>query len=106
MNSVDSRTPFFPRSRSGQEPLSKAQRSALQRNTFERIQEIEGKTSDDAKVNISEAIRDFSRIKKAVDASPPIDNSEKVAMLKEQISQGNYDIDYDALADKILDSEY
>lgn len=106
MNSVDSRTPFFPKSRNGQSPLSKAQKSALQRNTFERFQEIEDKTSQDAKVNISDAIRDFSRIKKAVDTADTIDNSEKIANLKAQIDQGTYDIDYDALADKILDSEY
>lgn len=106
MSSVDSRTPFFPKSRSGQTPLSRSQRSALQRNTFERVQEIEDGTAKDAKVNISDAIRDFARVKKAVDASAPVDNSEKIARLKEQIAQGNYDIDYDSLADKILDTEY
>lgn len=106
MNSVDSRAPFFPRSRPNETSLSKAQQSALQRNTFERIQEIEDKTSKDAKVNIPEAIKDFARIKKAVDASEPEDNSEKIARLKQQIAQGSYDIDYDELADKILSSEY
>ena len=106
MNSVDTRPPFFPHSKAKQPALSKAQQSALQRNSFERIQELKDKTGLDAQVQIPDTIRDFSRIKKAVDTSAEIDNSDKIARLKEQIAAGKYDIDYDALADKILSSEY
>ena len=78
----------------------------MQRNPFEKTAEINSKTSRDAKVSIPEKIRDFSRIKKAVDMAPEIDNSDKIASLKAQIQAGSYQPDYDALADKILTTEY
>lgn len=106
MNSVDTRPPFFPHSKTKNTPLSKAQQSALQRNSFDRVQELRDKTGKDAKVEIPDTIRDFSRIKKAVDTSADIDNSDKIANLKQQIAAGKYEFDYDALADKILASEY
>jgi negative regulator of flagellin synthesis FlgM len=106
MNSVDTRPPFFPNSKTSQRnPLSKTQRSALQRNTYDRVKELEN-TNRDAKVSIPETIKDFSRIKKAADTAPEMDNSAKIASLKQQIANGTYEIDYDALADKMLASEY
>jgi negative regulator of flagellin synthesis FlgM len=106
MSSVDTRPPFFPNSTPKRPALSRAQQSALQRNSFDRVQELEDKTGKDAKVQIPNTIRDFSRIKKAVDASTEVDNSDKIANLKAQIAAGTYEVDYDALADKILSSEY
>jgi len=107
MNSVDTRTPFFPQSKSSQTEVQRSKAAqALKRNSYDRVQEIENKTSRDAKVTIPETIKDFSRIKKAVDQAPPIDNSEKIAMLKAKIQNGKYEPDYDALADKLLASEY
>ena len=107
MNSVDSRAPFFPRSKSAQTGAASTNATQrLGRNTYDRVQEIEAKTSDHARVSIPEKIRDFSRIKKAVDAAPEVDNSDKIARLKAQIQNGTYQTDYDALADKILTTEY
>jgi len=105
MNSIDTRAPFFPHSKSA-EDLKSARSKALARNTFERAQEITQNTSKDAKVSIGDEIRDFSRIKKAADSAKPIDNSAKIADLKARIQSGTYDIDYDGLADKMLASEY
>ena len=59
-----------------------------------------------AAVSISEAIKDFARIKKAVDNAPILDNSEKIAHLKKQIQNNQYKVDYEGLADKILQSEF
>jgi negative regulator of flagellin synthesis FlgM len=110
MSNIDTRSPFFP-NRPAQKKetatgLDNVNRATVQRNTPQRFQEIANKTSQDAKVSIPEEIRDFSKIKKAVDAAPEIDNSEKIARLKAQIQAGTYQVDYDAVADKILDSEF
>ena len=51
-------------------------------------------------------VKDFSRIKKAVDQAPAIDNSEKIARLKEQIGNGTYQMDYDAIAERMLNREF
>jgi len=107
MSSIDVKAPFFPQSKTGQAEIEKAKSArALQRNSYDRIKEIETKTSRDAKVAIPEKIRDFSRIKKAVDTAPQVDNTDKIASLKAQIQAGTYQTDYDALAEKILSSEY
>jgi hypothetical protein len=49
---------------------------------------------------------EFSKIKKAALSAPEADNSEKIARLKAQIAAGTYEVDYDAIADKILTSEF
>jgi negative regulator of flagellin synthesis FlgM len=59
-----------------------------------------------AKVEIPNAVKDYARIKKAVDMAPEVDNSEKIARLKEQIKAGSYNVNYEKLADKILESEF
>lgn len=108
MNNVENntRSNFFPNSKSAQTNKSQeALKSSLKRNDSMRMQELE-ETRSDAKVDISNSIRDFSRIKKAVDAAPEIDNSEKIAKLKDQIQRGAYQVDYDAIADRILSQEF
>lgn len=102
----DVRANFFPNSKTNEsKATNEAQISTLKRNDPERLKELEG-TQKDARVTIPEGIRDFSRIKKAVDAAPEIDNSEKIAKLREQINDGNYTIDYEALADRLLEQEF
>ena len=77
----------------------------LKRTDDVRKTELE-KTKRDAKVAIPDAVKDFSRIKKAVDTAPEIDKSEKIAKLKAQIADGNYDFNYEAIADKMLKTEF
>ncbi|MCY4523769.1 MAG: flagellar biosynthesis anti-sigma factor FlgM [Halobacteriovoraceae bacterium] len=55
---------------------------------------------------IPPAIKDFARIKKMVDNAPDLDNSAKIASLKQKMENGTYKVDYEALADKILQSEF
>ena len=110
MSNVDkttSRSSFFPNSRDAQVNKAKQLRqTVLKRNDINRRNELNKISKEDAKVEINDAIKDFSRIKKAVDASPPIDNSEKIARLKGQIEAGTYEIDFEKLADKMLEMEF
>lgn len=102
------RKSFFPKSKkqAQKKKSSQVNHIVLSRNHPLKRNELEKISKNDAKVHISEAIKDFSRIKKAVDNAPPIDKSEQIALLKQKINNGTYEIDYDALADKILSSEY
>lgn len=105
MNNIETRAPFFPNSKNAKSARSNS-RPELKRNTLEQFEKIQRNTAKDAKVDINSAVKDFSRIKKAVDAAPPINNDNKIAMLKEQINSGNYKVDYDAVAEKMLTQEY
>lgn len=113
MNKVDpnsGRSSFFPRSKTNAKSNSiksnALQQKFVQRNAPARKNEIDSKTAMHAKVEIPSAVKDFARIKKAVDMAPEIDNTDKIARLKQQIKAGTYNVNYDALADKILESEF
>lgn len=108
MSSIDTRSAFFPRSRTAQTESAKStgKTEGIQRNSMDRASELTDKTATDAKVSIPEGVKDFSRIKKAAMNAPEPDNSEKIARLKAQIAAGTYEVDYDQLADKILQSEF
>jgi negative regulator of flagellin synthesis FlgM len=108
MSSIDTRSAFFPRGREvkSESTSGGSKVDGDKRNSMERASEISDKTSTDAKVSIPDGVKDFSRIKKAAMTAPEVDNSEKIARLKAQIADGSYEIDYDGLADKILNSEF
>ncbi|MGB0452790.1 MAG: flagellar biosynthesis anti-sigma factor FlgM [Bacteriovoracaceae bacterium] len=111
MNNIEgasARSAFFPRSKqTGKADSSQKLEKLLKtRNNPERKQELDSMGSQNAKVNIDQKIKDFARIKKAVDAAPDVDNSAKIARLKGQIQNGTYKVDYDKLADKIIASEF
>ena len=80
--------------------------NGVKRNSDDRKSELDVYAKSDSKVEIPDAIKDFSRIKKVADAAPDIDNSAKIARLKSQIADGSYKIDYDGLAGKILEQEF
>lgn len=108
-SSIDTRSPFFPRGRSpGTDPTRTGQAGGVGQGVGpERAGgELTARTAGDAKVTIPEGVKDFSRIKKAAMAAPEQDNSEKIARLKAQIQGGTYEVDYDGLADKMLQSEF
>jgi len=108
MSSIDTRSTFFPKSRSAQAESAKggSQVGSTNGNSAERTSQIMDRTGADAKVNIGDGVKDFARIKKAAINAPEQDNSEKIARLKAQIAAGTYEVDYDGLADKILTSEF
>lgn len=106
MNPINTRTPFFPHSKSAQETQASKSSAIMRRNSYDRVQDLNDKTSRDVSVAIPESIRDYSRIKRVVDAAPEIDNSAKIAALKAQINAGTYEPNYDAIADKMLSTEF
>lgn len=103
------RPPFFPNSRAAVKARESRKMQELldsRTNTPERTNELTKHAQGHTKVDIPDKVKDFSRIKAAVDSAPDIDNSSKIADLKQRIKSGTYNVDYDALADKILTSEY
>ena len=107
MNNIDSsRSSFFPNTKTTSNKSSQVDKAALNRNSYEKQSYIDSYTQRDAKVDIPDAIKDFSKIKKVADAAAPIDNSEKIAALKQQIQSGTYKVDFDAVADKLLSEEF
>jgi negative regulator of flagellin synthesis FlgM len=102
IDSTSSRSIFLPNKRES----GKIGSAGLQRNSDVRKEELEAFSKSDSKVDIPDAIKDFSRIKKVADAAPAIDNSEKIARLKSQIAAGTYNVDAGAIADKIMEQEF
>ncbi len=96
---------FFPNSRSAQDQRIRKSdgNTGIQRNDQAKAKEIAQKSQGHAKVNINEGVKDFATIKKAVDSAPEIDREAKLAELKARINSGDYQIDYDGLADKIIE---
>lgn len=105
-NNISTRAPFFPNSKSADQARRARSTEFLKRNSAQRAEELHTKTAKDAKVEIPATVKDYSRIRGAVDAAPQIDNTDKIAALKAQINSGTYEMDYDALADKMLSSEF
>ena len=106
MTNIEStRSKFFPGTKTNVSSSNAAKINALKRNDASRTTELNDMAKRDTNVAIPEAIKDFSRIRKAVDAAPEMDNSEKIARLKAQVQNGTYNVNYEALADKILSEE-
>jgi negative regulator of flagellin synthesis FlgM len=108
INPQPKRSLFFPKKKEDVHSKVENQSSdfVLKRNRPERQKEIENYIKGDTKVQIPEAVKDFSRIKRTVDMTPNPDNTQKISELKAKIKNGNYHIDYDALADKIIENEF
>ncbi len=105
MNKINTNTSIIPKNKQDYR-VKNNRKINIERNNAQRKNILKEKTGRDAKVHINDAIKDFSKIKRAVDKSPAIDKSDKVAQLKAQIEAGKYKIDYDAVAEKMLKSEY
>ena len=108
MNKINnSINPFRLFSDSNKSPKRTKFFNDLKENNEEVQQKKKGEkfSSLDAKVTIPEAIKDFARIKKVVDESPIMDNEKKIEKIKNQIKDGSYKVNYDLLAEKILENE-
>jgi len=105
INNDVTKSSFFPKNRNTHKAKN-FNKTLVEKNDITRQKELESATGTHAKVDISDKIRDFAKIKSAVDRSPEIDNSGKVNKLREQIKSGKYKVDYDALAEKILATEF
>ncbi len=104
IDSTSSRSIFLPKKDTRES--GKVGPNGLKRNSEARKSELEAFSKADSKVDIGDAIKDFSRIRKVADAAPEIDNTDKIARLKAQIADGSYKIDYDELSDKIMEQEF
>jgi flagellar biosynthesis anti-sigma factor FlgM len=58
-------------------------------------------TEQDAIVNISKETQEAQRIKEIISSEPDI-REDKVSELKERIESGRYTIDYDRVAEKLI----
>jgi negative regulator of flagellin synthesis FlgM len=108
-NNVDStRSNFFPHTGNAQvDRATKTEANpAMKRNNGPRKAELDRAAMLDAKVDIPEAVKDFSKIKRTVDAAPNLDKTSKINDLKSRIQAGTYQVDYDGLAEKMLESEF
>ena len=105
---TQARSRFFPNTTTNTKSnrLDRTEHLSLRKNPGDRQKQLEQIAQNDAKIQIPESVKDFAKIKKAVDAAPPVDNSQKIANLKNQIQAGKYEIDYDALANDILEQEF
>ena len=60
-SNIDTRSPFFPKSRNSQISSSRADKaSGVDAASADRASEITSRTQSDAKVNITDGVRDFS----------------------------------------------
>ena len=71
-------------------------------HNFNRKRSPDKVSRDDAKISITDATKDFTRIRNDVYDAPDIDDSSKLAKLKKEIKEGTYKIDYEKLAEKII----
>lgn len=111
MTEINPRPSFFPNSSSTQSGRTRSTAlsgdlATTRTNSPARTDELVSTTGEHARVEIPESVKDFSNIKKAVDQAEPRDNSSKIADLKQRIQNGQYSVDYDAVADKMINSEF
>lgn len=59
-------------------------------------------TESSEKVNISQRAKDTAKATQIAKAAPDV-NEEKIAKLKAQIAAGTYNVDADAIADRLVD---
>lgn len=60
-------------------------------------------TEGDAVVRLSEASKEAQRIKEVVTSQPEI-RQDKVASIREKLESGNYAVDYEGVADKLVNA--
>ena len=102
------RSPFFPNSTPLDKPSSsgRARSLKIQRNDLGRKNELDSLSKDHARVKIDSKTKDFARIKRAVDTSAPLDREDYLNNLKFKIQNGEYEIDPEKLAEKMILSEF
>ncbi len=103
MSKIDTRPSFFPKSRSATE-LANDRLDQLKKR--QQADKLRARTKDDAQVDISNVTKDFARIKKVAIEADPAPRQEKIAKLKADIKTGQYQVDYDGLAQKVLEEEF
>ena len=88
--------------------LPKSTQDATEVNKKKQLsdeQKVEDKAhpAQDTIVNLSSALKETQLIKEIISSEPDI-REDKVSELKQKIESGNYKIDNNAVADKLVDS--
>lgn len=105
MNTDSLRSPFFPNKSPIQNRNNVSSRK-IERNDTDRKNEIDSMSKNHTKVSINNKIKDFSRFKKIVDNAEDIDRSDYLIDLKNKINAGEYQIDPEKIAEKMILNEY
>jgi negative regulator of flagellin synthesis FlgM len=69
-----------------------------------KVSKKDSVVTEGAKVSLSTKAQDFKKIKEAADKSDGVD-SAKVDRVKQAIKDGKYNIDYDKVADKMIEHD-
>ena len=105
MNTDSLRTPFFPNSTPSPKK-AKINSRKIERNDSARKNELDSISKNHTKVSINNKIRDFSRFKKVVDNAEEIDRSDYLMSLKNRINRGEYSVDPEKIAEKMILNEF
>lgn len=83
------------------------QKTDKNKNNLEQMDSANGNKKDyseSAKVNVSQHAKDIQKIKEMATNTPDVDQ-EKVAKFKDLINSGQYKIDAQGIADKLINEE-
>lgn len=105
MNTDSLRTPFFP-NRSPSQDRVKISSRKIERNDSTRKNELDSISKNHTKVSINNKIKDFSRFKKVVDNAEEIERSDYLMSLKNKINRGEYNVDPEKIAEKMILNEF
>jgi flagellar biosynthesis anti-sigma factor FlgM len=108
INNDSLRSPFFPNKTPNKKSghINNKNINSLERNDSERKNELDNISKKHTKVSIDSKIKDFSRFKKAVDSAEDIDRSDLIASLKNRIKSGQYSVDPEKVAEKMILGEF
>ncbi|RLA65100.1 MAG: hypothetical protein DRQ88_02410 [Epsilonproteobacteria bacterium] len=101
VENTSKRTPFFPNQKA-----KNVNDQSYSPSENEAGAVPKDKSQSDSKVSIPLGTKVFSRIKKLVDKTPPKNNMEKIEQLRNEIQAGNYYVNENILADKVLQNEF
>ncbi|MEE9612695.1 MAG: flagellar biosynthesis anti-sigma factor FlgM [Desulfatiglandales bacterium] len=101
---IDDKTTTYEINKYVSKPTQDETEKIEQKQTTD-AQKTEGadRSEQDTVVNLSQASKEAQRIEEIILSEPDV-REEKVAELKRKIESGEYEIDHDAVADKLVDS--
>lgn len=108
INNDSLKSPFFP-NKTSTDKINRSNKSTarfLERNDTDRKNELDNLSKNHTKVSVDSKVKDFSRIRKAVDSAEDLDRTELIESLKERIKNGDYHIDPEKIAEKMILGEF
>jgi negative regulator of flagellin synthesis FlgM len=101
---VQNQTPLKTSTNSPSAAKTKATHNTATTSTAAKTERptLTGNARESAKTEISDRAKEMSQAKALAQSAPDI-REDRVAKLKEQISQGKYEINAEAIADRMVD---